>query len=168
MVLIVSQHIIRRSHVSLSVGLPSRPLEVFGRWLSLGFIMRLRVVVENLSRSVLLKLIEGGRNLSVWGSWLLTLIWLLWHAGVFGFVLVNSLIQVQAILGGLLLDAEGALHSSRNLVELVYVHDFDVVQLLRQCLVDIRRPSSLVHHDTGGAWIVRRIGLEAPRDRIRF
>ena len=52
-------------------------------------------------------------------------------------------------------------------MELINIHDLDVVQLL-WLLIDIRRPGSLVHDNTGGARIVRRIGLQTPRDRVRF
>ena len=40
-VLVISIHVVGGGHVSLSVGLPGRALEVLGGWLSLGFVMRL-------------------------------------------------------------------------------------------------------------------------------
>ena len=84
--------------------------------------------------------------------------------GVLRFVLVG-VNDVLLGLRGLFLDIKGALDSPWHLMELIHIHDLDVINEL-WLLVDIGRPRSLVQDDAGGARIVRRVGLQAPGDRV--
>ena len=149
------------------MGFPSQSLKVLCRWLSLRLIMGLRVIFEYFSYPILLKFVERRRDLPVRSPRLFGLVWLLGLSGLSG-VFRHILVGVHDVLNGLsglLLDVELALDSPWHFMELIHIHDLDVVDELR-LLVDIWGPSSLVHYDTSSARIVWRVSLLAHGDRV--